>query len=210
MKNKKLFSLAAAAGCAVAVFAGTQLVNAENAPDRPKVMLKPAAEFASIKDDHARSIALFQEAGKVILSPRCLNCHPRDNSPRQGDDMHVHQPPVERGAGGMGKAGMRCITCHGQTNFDPAHIPGHPKWMLAPVEMAWIGKSLGEICAQIKDPKRNGGKTMEQIYEHMAHDSLVGWGWHPDAGRPPAPGSQEEFGALIKGWMDTGAWCPKA
>ena len=37
MKNKKLFWLTAAAGCAVAVFAGTQLVNAENAPDRPNL-----------------------------------------------------------------------------------------------------------------------------------------------------------------------------
>jgi hypothetical protein len=122
--------------------------------------------------------------------------------------MRVHEPPVQRGIGGMGVAGMRCITCHGPTNYDPAHVPGHPKWLLAPIEQAWIGKSLGEICVQIKDPKRNGGRTVEQIVEHMAHDSLVGWGWAPDAGRPPVPGTQEQFGELFKAWMDTGAHCP--
>jgi hypothetical protein len=74
--------------------------------------------------------------------------------------------------------------------------------------MAWVGKSLGEICEQIKDPKRNGGKTMDELIHHMAEDSLVGWGWHPGAGRIPAPGTQAEFGALIKAWVDTGAACP--
>src|SRR6202048_698537 len=29
----------------------------------------------------ARSIALFREAGKVLLNPRCLNCHPVDDRP---------------------------------------------------------------------------------------------------------------------------------
>lgn len=202
--RKTTWSVAVAAGCLSALLAAHQLALAQS-----QSALVPVEQFDKIKDQHARSMALFQEAGKVILSPRCLNCHPADNSPRQGEDMHVHQPPVQRGAGGMGVAGMRCVTCHGPDNFNPGHIPGNPKWMLAPVEMAWIGKSLGQICEQIKDPKRNGGKTMAQIVEHMAHDELVGWGWHPDVGRKPAPGTQDEFGALIKAWVDTGAACPK-
>ena len=203
--SKTMWSVAMAAGCLGAVLAAPhQLALAQS-----QSALAPVEQFDKIKDQHARSMALFQEAGKVILSPRCLNCHPADNSPRQGEDMHVHQPPVQRGAGGMGVAGMRCVTCHGPDNFNPSHIPGNPKWMLAPVEMAWIGKSLGQICEQIKDPKRNGGKTMQQIVEHMAHDDLVGWGWHPDVGRKPAPGTQKQFGALIKAWVDTGAACPR-
>ena len=38
--------------------------------------------------------------------------------------------------------------------------------------VAW-GK-LGEICGQIKDPKRNGGKSLADIVHHMAEDELVG------------------------------------
>lgn len=169
--------------------------------------LAPVSSFDRITDKEKRAVALFQEAGKVIMHPRCLNCHPADESPRQGDMMRVHEPPVERGAGGMGAAGMRCFTCHGAANFD--RVPGNPKWLLAPKEMAWIGRSLGQICEQIKDPKRNGGKSLGEIVEHMAHDELVGWGWHPGAARTAVPGTQEQFGALIKAWADNGAQCPK-
>ena len=38
-------------------------------------------------------------------------------------------------------------------------IPGHPRWQLAPREMAWEGKTLGEICEQLKDPERNRHRT---------------------------------------------------
>jgi len=206
--TKTLWSMAIGTACAGAGLAALQMIGVE-ALAQSQSALAPVEQFDKIKERSARSMALFQEAGKVILSPRCLNCHPADNSPRQGEDMHVHQPPVQRGAGGMGAPGMRCVTCHGPSNFDPGRVPGNPKCILAPIEMAWIGRSLGQICEQIKDPKRNGGKTMGQIVEHMAHDELVGWGWHPDVGRKPAPGTQEQFGALIKAWADTGAACPK-
>jgi hypothetical protein len=103
---------------------------------------------------------------------------------------------------------MQCPTCHQRANFDSGGVPGHPTWHLAPIEMAWAGKSLGEICAQIKDPDRNGGKSLDQLVHHMAEDSLVGWSWNPGAGRTPAPGTQQEFGALIKAWVESGAACP--
>jgi mono/diheme cytochrome c family protein len=174
--------------------------------------LKPVAAFATIADPAARSAALFTEMGKVLTHPRCINCHPRTDSPLQGDDMRFHMPPVERGPGGMGIAGMECSTCHGPRNVAFADgkgsIPGHPLWHLAPKSMAWEGKSLREICEQLKDRKRNGGKTLAQIHEHNASDTLVGWGWNPGPGRTPAPGTQAEFGALTKAWIDSGAKCP--
>jgi len=206
---KTLLTIAIGIACAATVLVASRFIEANAAQAQVAVTLKPPSEFHSIQDKRARSMALFQEAGKVIQSPRCLNCHPVTDRPRQGDDMHIHEPPVQRGAGGMGASGMRCFTCHGAANFDPGKIPGNSKWMLAPASMAWVGKSLGHICAQIKDPARNGGKTMHQLVEHMAHDELVGWGWHPGVGRTPAPGTQEEFGALIKAWAESGAYCPK-
>lgn len=65
-------------------------------------------------------------------------------------------------------------------------IPGHENWHLAPIEMAWEGRSLREICMQLRDRKRNGGKSMKQMVDHMANDSLVGWAGNPEsAARPP-------------------------
>ena len=177
--------------------------------------LRPVAAFESVADESARSVALFEEAGKVLQHPRCVNCHPAGDRPLQGMDMHPHQPPVTRGPDNFGAIGMRCTTCHTAANVELAaqaggleSIPGHPEWHLAPIEMAWEDKTLGAICAQIKDPARNGGKDLAAIVDHMAEDSLVGWGWAPGAGREPAPGTQEAFGALIEAWAATGAECP--
>jgi mono/diheme cytochrome c family protein len=174
--------------------------------------LKPASSFAGIADKDARSVALFEEMGKVLTHPRCVNCHPRTDRPLQGDAMAPHNPPVVRGPADQGAPGLECATCHGPRNVTLANgksMPGHPLWHVAPIEMAWEGKTLGEICAQIKDRRRNGGKSLAQLIEHNAHDSLVGWGWNPGDGRTPAPGTQAQFGALTKAWVDSGAKCPK-
>jgi hypothetical protein len=164
--------------------------------------------FAGIGDTAARSAALFTELGKVLTHPRCVNCHPAGDRPRQTDAGRLHQPPVERGPDGFGLPAMRCPICHQQANFEPGRVPGNPIWHLAPLEMAWEGKSLAEICAQIKDPARNGGRSLEALVEHIGTDHLVGWAWMPGFGRRPAPGTQGQAGALVEAWVKTGAACP--
>jgi hypothetical protein len=164
--------------------------------------------FAEIADTDARSAAMFSELGKVLTHPRCTNCHPAGDRPRQGDESRLHQPPVARGADGHGVETMRCSICHGNANFEPGRMPGHPEWHLAPREMAWEGKTIAEICAQIKDPARNGGRKVEDLIHHIGEDTLVGWAWHPGFGRSPAPGTQAQAGALVEAWMKTGAACP--
>ena len=137
----------------VALIIGTPATNADQSDS-----LASPESFASIADTAARSAAIFTELGKVLTHPRCLNCHPAGDRPHQGDMARLHQPPVERGADGHGLPAMRCPICHLQANFDPAGTPGNPIWHLAPREMGWEGKTLGEICAQIKDPARNGNR----------------------------------------------------
>jgi hypothetical protein len=170
--------------------------------------LRPVSAFKSISNKRARSVALFSEAGKVIQNPRCVNCHPRGDRPLQTDAGRPHEPLVVRGVDGHGAPGMECSTCHHDENFDPARVPGHPNWHLAPLSMAWEGKSLGQICEQIKDPARNGNMDLKAIAHHMSEDPLVGTAWHPGAGRTPAPGTQAQLGALIQAWSDSGAVCP--
>jgi hypothetical protein len=165
--------------------------------------------FDAIGDPAARSAAIFTELGKVLTNPRCTNCHPAGDSPHQGEGSRLHQPPVERGADGHGSETMRCAICHQKANFDPGRVPGHPDWHLAPREMAWEGKSIAEICAQIKDPARNGGRKPEDLIHHIGEDTLVGWAWNPGFGRTPAPGTQKQAGALVDAWVRSGAACPR-
>lgn len=189
---------------------GSIALHASTPPATPTTSgaLQPASAFDGIKGRKARSVALFEEVGKVIQHPRCLNCHPRTDSPTQTDAMIPHSPWVVRGKDGHGAPALACATCHHDANFDPGHVPGAPHWGLAPREMAWQGVPLGDICRQIKDKRRNGGKSMKQLIHHMGEDKLVGWAWRPGVGREPAPGTQAEFGALFKSWVDSGAHCP--
>jgi hypothetical protein len=170
--------------------------------------LRSPQSFSSIGDQADRSRALFVEAGRALQHPRCLNCHPAGDRPTQKEDLHPHSPLVVRGLDNKGAIALRCATCHQAANFEPSGVPGHPLWHMAPREMAWQGKSLGEMCEQIKDPRRNGGKTLTQIHEHLAHDTLVGWAWAPGGHREPAPGTQAQLGALIAAWIETGTVCP--
>jgi len=181
---------------------------AQQSPQTVAGDLRPAAEFAGIADRQARAIALFQEAGKVLQHPRCVNCHPAGDRPRQTDQRRPHQPLVVRVADGHGAPTLACNTCHGPANFDPAHVPGHPEWHLAPLAMAWEGRSLGQICEQIKDRARNGDRDMPTLLHHLGEDTLVGWAWTPGAGRTPAPGTQARFGEIMRAWADAGATCP--
>ena len=136
--------------------------------------LRPPSAFASISDPGERSRAIFAEAAKVLTHPRCLNCHPAGDRPTQANDTHPHKPFVLRD--------VPCVTCHTDRNFtlheraSYQSIPGHPRWMMAPIEMAWQGRSIGEICRQLKNRDRNGGRDLALLHEHLAHDDLVAWG----------------------------------
>jgi hypothetical protein len=186
----------------------TSVFSGRAVADSSSETLATPESFAAINDTAARSAALFIEASKVLTHQRCVNCHPAGDRPRQGDASRLHQPPVERGADGFGLPAMRCPICHQQTNFEPAGVPGDPVWHLAPHEMAWEGKTPEQICAQIKDPARNGGRSLDDIVHHVGTDHLVGWAWAPGGDRRPAPGTQMQAGALLDAWVKTGAVCP--
>jgi hypothetical protein len=175
--------------------------------------LKSPAEFESIADKAIRSRAMFDEIGKLLTHPRCMNCHPAGEHPLQGASKE-HQPPAWRENVAKGEIGTTCAQCHTDANFTVNErasyrsIPGHPRWGLAPLSMAWQGKTIADICRQVKDTKLNGGRDLAMLQEHIAKDDLVAWGWNPGPGREAAPGTQEAAGKLVQAWIDTGAECP--
>ena len=128
--------------------------------------------------------------------------------------LRFSSAPRRRGAfavfvGAPATLGGVTATDHvGRSAVAASGVPGNPKWPLAPASMAWQGKTLGEICRQLKDPKRNGGRDLAEIVHHVSEDELVGWAWRPGGNRAPAPGTQQQFGELIKAWAALGAVCP--
>ena len=173
----------------------------------------PVAKVAAASSKASEGLQLYSQIHQVLVHPRCMNCHPRGDSPRQGDEAYLHVPPVTRGSKDSGAAGLHCNACHQAENYLPSGVPGAPTWHLAPRSMAWEGKSAGEICRQMLDPRRNGGKSPAQIVEHLTDDKLVAWGWDPGAdvrgkARTPVPIPKEEFNRIVKGWANAGAPCP--
>jgi hypothetical protein len=177
-------------------------------PPTPPGVLRAPGDFADVADRRERSQALFLEAAKVLFHPRCQNCHPSGDTPTQREELGLHDPPVTRGPEDRGVPGLYCDSCHQDANGLLARVPGAPHWRLAPRSAAWVGVSARAVCEQLKDPARNGSRSLDQIVDHVSHDALVAWGWTPGADRPPAPGTQERFGALVAAWIRDGAECP--
>jgi len=169
----------------------------------------PGAARAAGTDPKA--VAAWQVIYGVLEHPRCMNCHPAGDAPLQGDDSHAHAQLVTRGAAGHGVFGMRCDTCHQTVNLDAPHLPpGAPGWKLPTPGMPLVfqGRSPGELCRQLRDPAQNGGRTPEQLFEHMAHDPLVLWGWSPGPGRAPVSTPHANLVQALRTWVDGGCGCP--
>jgi len=170
--------------------------------------LAAAGPISSADTNSATSVAYFRKMAAVMQHPRCLNCHPSNDQPTQGMDMHTHRMNVWRGPDDHGAVGMKCGACHGTENNPSSGVPGAPNWGLAPKSMEWVGLNLRELCLALKDPKKNHGKSLEQLIEHNGEEKLVSWGWNPGPGREPVPGTQKEFGENTRRWVETGAACP--
>jgi hypothetical protein len=158
------------------------------------------------------STRAFELISTVLSSPRCANCHFEGDSPAEGDSGRIHAMVVRRGQDGRGTPAMRCTNCHQDTSLALPHAPpGAPDWRLPPpaTPMAWKGLSVAEQCRMLKDPSRNGNKTVPQLVEHMSHDPLVLASWNPGPGRMPPPMSHGAFVEAVKTWADRGAPCPE-
>jgi hypothetical protein len=174
---------------------------------------------------------LFLRAYKVLSHPRCSNCHPRDDRPRWGTRVHgmnvqrgSDQPPGDKHkeAGGYGRPGMLCSTCHQDKNGrSPGSPPGARNWRLAPIEMGWIGLTPAELCEQFKRVEPHDGcQGIEIVTRHIVKpaclkvgepwkiDALVAWAWTPGPGRAPPPGDVDQLVTILTWWKDGGAACP--
>lgn len=161
--------------------------------------------------DSVASVQAFAGVYKVLMSPRCMNCHPSGDAPLQGDDSHVHTMNVQRGIDGHGVYAQKCSNCHQAQNVPGPHTPpGNPKWALPPADMKMVfqGRTPRQLAKQLLDPKQNGGKTRQQLIDHVTSDGIVLGSWNPGEGRTLPPMSHAAFAKLFKTWIDKGAYAP--
>jgi hypothetical protein len=182
----------------------------------PTIILTACASitaFSAEAQDRAQAVRAFETVREVLQHPRCQNCHIPGNAPLQYDQGLPHAMNVQRGRDGLGAVAMNCSGCH-QTSNLPAEYglrspPGAPNWHLPPenMKMVFINLPSSELCRVLKDPKRNGGKTAEQLVKHVAEDKLVLWGWDPGGERAPVSVPHAQFVAAFKDWVSAGMPC---
>ena len=168
-------------------------------------------ENETINEDSVESVKAFMDVYQVLMSPRCMNCHPAGDVPLQGDDNHLHAMLPRRGKDGKGVYAMKCQNCHQPENTPGLHKPpGNPKWQLPPADMKMVfqGKSAHDLALQIMDHNKNGHKNKEQLLEH-ARDTLVKAGWSMGEGRPAPPLAYNDFLKAWDTWIETGGYAPR-
>ena len=170
------------------------------------------ANNAVVNKDSIESVKAFMEVYKVLMSPRCMNCHPAGDVPLQGDDSHLHTMFPRRGNDGKGVYAMKCSNCHQPYNIRGLHTPpGHPDWHLPPANMKMVfqGRTPNQLAKQIVNPKLNGNKTLDRLIQH-ADDGLVVVAWNPGDGRTVPPLSHEAFKKAWITWIKKGAYAPRS
>ena len=150
----------------------------------------------------------------VLMSPRCINCHPNDNVPKQSNDGHPHYFGMSRGADNLGFQATKCTTCHQTENNNYSGVPGAPEWSLAPDKMKWEGLTRNQVARSMLNKENNGNRSLEELEHHLTEHELVLWAWKPglDAQgvpREPPPVPLEEYKAAVKEWIEKGAIVPE-
>jgi hypothetical protein len=171
----------------------------------------PPPGGAPTADAIAAGKRAFPDIARVLQSPRCQNCHPSGNAPLQTDRGRPHAMNISRLTVA---AGVPCATCHQTRNADQLGIvggpPGAPRWGLPPAEtpMIFEGRTVSALCEQLRDPERNGHRSLPALLEHVAHDPLVLWGWKPGGKRTLPPLDHDAFVAAFTTWVASGGACP--
>lgn len=173
------------------------------------------AASAQDSTNNAEGLVLWSQIHEVFSHPRCSNCHvggdgiPMWSGPSYGPEPMAHGMFIAGGEDRHGGDTLDCSTCHTSRNGLIAHSPpGAPHWGLPPTSMQWFGLTSAQICAQIKDPARNGNRSLADVRHHIENDALVLWGWDPGPGRQPAPYSASQVAGFIESWEALGTPCP--
>ncbi len=151
---------------------------------------------------------VFAPIARVLLHPRCMNCHPVGDAPLQFDSSTPHRQNITRK---IESVGMQCISCHAETAMPGPHMPPaavHWRMPKAETPMVFEGKTPTELCEQLKNKKLNGNRTLEQIRAHLAEDAIVKWGFSPGEGRTLPPLTQAQLLVQVDAWLAAGAPCP--
>lgn len=175
-----------------------------------------AQEVVTPQIPREEGLAAWDRIFEVTSHPRCTNCHVGDAGIPMWEALgygeeRVHGMGIVAGDSRIGAESVPCRTCHvtsARANTVP-HAPPHidDAWRLPPIELEWLDKSSAEVCAQMRDPETNDGKTIAELVEHLQTSAFVAWGFDPGAGRSAPTGTVEDIARDVALWGEAGTPC---
>lgn len=164
---------------------------------------EPVEEEPAVPVDEG--LKAFSEVYAVLVSPRCMNCHPAGDAPLVGDAAQPHKMGITRFSP---DSGLPCSTCHREEGLPGKNLPpADAHWGLPPANQVFQGRSESELCAQLNDPEKTGGRDLAALLEHVQKDALVLYGWAPGGERSVPPISHEAFAKAFGTWVGAGGPC---
>lgn len=168
--------------------------------------------------ERSEGLEAWSRIYEVASHPRCANCHtgesdvPMWSGPSYGITK-PHGMRIRAGASRIGAEFLTCATCHSVSELPQNIAHAAPRvgasWRLAPVDADWFGRSSEEICAQLRDPKKNGNRDYIALADHLGHDVILHWAWSPGPDREPAPYSLKVHTNDMYVWGAAGQPCPQ-
>jgi cytochrome c5 len=117
----------------------------------PEATSTPTAERAAAPMADTAAVAAWSVVYGVLQHPRCMNCHPVNDAPLQGDQSLPHAQNVQRGKDGHGLFAMRCETCHQTQNLPVRTCPPGAS-QLAPSEQGHAAGLRGPELGRALSP----------------------------------------------------------
>ncbi|AXI47670.1 hypothetical protein C1J03_17650 [Sulfitobacter sp. SK012] len=185
---------------------------------RALVIVLVLAAGPGLAQDTSRQIGLdaWDRIFSVTSHPRCTNCHvgeggqPMWNALGYGENR-THGMNVRADQSRIGAESIPCRTCHisaENRNATPHAAPQiDDAWRLPPIELAWLGKSSAEVCAQLRNPETNDDNTIAELAEHLRNSAFVSWGFNPGAGREAPQTSLAMMVDDVLAWGAAGTPC---
>lgn len=78
---------------------------------------------------------------------------------------------------------------------------------MPPYEMSWDGLEAADICANLKDRRFNGDRSLAEVLAHVEKDAVIAWAWTPGSDRSTPPVPFDAFKERLARWISLGAPC---
>lgn len=168
----------------------------------------------------------FAPVYRVVMSPRCRNCHTTEGQGPQIGERGMPHPFLVNNHTQLAGIGMGCNSCHAprSASHSPQHArPPHSRsvdeWREpGGFKVPGVSKqrftipasiSAAALCGKMKDVALAWQRANVDVIEFIEHDQLIEQAWQSNTGRTLPCGSHQGFITAFRTWHTKRMPCPQ-